>query len=132
LSAFTAEQLQAAAYMSLELFEYGFAICLVFFGLDIFSSAYLIVRSTFFPRIIGVLLAIEGLGLSDQQFHALSCACPGSPYLSLFYGYWNRGSSILPVAPGDGRERTTMEGTGQRCGGMAVVAHHAALIQSFA
>jgi hypothetical protein len=45
LSAFTAEQLQAAAYMSLELFEYGFAICLVFFGLDIFSSAYLIVGS---------------------------------------------------------------------------------------
>jgi hypothetical protein len=68
LKAFTAEQLQAAAYISLELFEYGFAICLAFFGLDIFSSAYLIIRSTFFPRIIGVLLAIEGVGYLINSF----------------------------------------------------------------
>ncbi len=68
LSAFTAEQLQAWALMSLQLFEYGFAICLVFFGLDIFSNAYLILRSTFFPRIVGVLLAIEGLGYLINSF----------------------------------------------------------------
>lgn len=61
LSAFTPDQLQAAAYMSLELFEYGFAISLVFFGFDCFAMAYLIIRSTFFPRVIGVLLAIEGV-----------------------------------------------------------------------
>jgi Domain of unknown function (DUF4386) len=61
LSAFTTEQLQAAAYVSLKLFEYGFAICLVFFGFDCLMMAYLIIRSIFFPRIIGVLLAIEGL-----------------------------------------------------------------------
>ena len=61
LSAFTAEQLQAASYLSIQLFEHGFAICLVFFGFDCLTMAYLIVRSTFFPRIIGVLLAIEGL-----------------------------------------------------------------------
>lgn len=61
LSAFTPEQLQAASYVSIQLFESGFAICLVFFGFDCLAMAYLIVRSTFFPRIIGVLLAIEGV-----------------------------------------------------------------------
>lgn len=61
LSAFTPEQLQAASYVSIQLFEYGFAICLVFFGFDCLAMAYLILRSAFFPRIIGVLLAIEGV-----------------------------------------------------------------------
>jgi hypothetical protein len=68
LSAFTAEQLQAAAYISVQLFEHGFAICLVFFGFDCLTLAYLIVRSTFFPRLIGVLLAIEGLGYLINSF----------------------------------------------------------------
>jgi len=62
LTAFTPEQLQAASYISLQFFELGFGICLLFFGFDCFTMAYLIVKSTFFPRIIGVLLAIEGAG----------------------------------------------------------------------
>jgi hypothetical protein len=33
----------------------------VFFGLDILIFAYLVLRSTFLPRAIGVLLAIDGL-----------------------------------------------------------------------
>jgi hypothetical protein len=61
LSGFTPEQLQAVSYVSIQLFEYGFSIALVFFGFDCFAMAYLIVRSTFFPRIIGVLLGIEGV-----------------------------------------------------------------------
>jgi hypothetical protein len=70
LSVFTVEQLQAAAYMSLQLFEHGFAISLVFFGFDLLLLAYLILRSTFFPRLIGVLLAIEGLGYLINSFAA--------------------------------------------------------------
>jgi len=61
LSAFSPEQLQAASYISIQIFEYGFAIALLFFGFDCFAMAYLIVRSTFFLRMIGVLLAIEGV-----------------------------------------------------------------------
>jgi len=68
LSAFNEEQLQASAYMSLQLFDTGFAICLVFFGFYCLSLAYLILRSTFFPRLIGVLLAIEGLGYLINSF----------------------------------------------------------------
>lgn len=68
LGAFTAEQLQAWAYVCLELFEYGFAISLVFFGFDCLAMGYLIFRSTFLPRFIGVLLAIEGLGYLVNSF----------------------------------------------------------------
>ena len=68
LSAFTAEQLQAAAYMSVQFFEHGFAISLVFFGFDCFAMAYLVLWSNFLPRILGVLLAIEGLGYLINSF----------------------------------------------------------------
>lgn len=68
LSAFTTAQLQAASYASLQLFEGGFAICLVFFGFDCFALAYLIVKSTFFPRIIGWALAVEGVGYLVNSF----------------------------------------------------------------
>ncbi|MFZ0590327.1 MAG: DUF4386 domain-containing protein [Bryobacteraceae bacterium] len=68
LSAFTPTQLQEASYVSLQLFEGGFAICLVFFAFDCFAMAYLIVNSTFFPRIIGVALAIEGVGYFINSF----------------------------------------------------------------
>lgn len=68
LSAFSAEQLQAAAYLSMQLFEHGFAISLVFFGFDCLTLAYLIVYSKFFPRLIGVLLVIEGLGYLINSF----------------------------------------------------------------
>ena len=61
LNGFTPEQLQAASYVSIQLFEYGFAICLVFFGFDCLAMAYLIIRSTFLPRMIGVLIGIEGV-----------------------------------------------------------------------
>ena len=62
LSAFTAEQLQSLALMFLKLNQYAYNIDLVFFGLWCVLTGYLIFRSTFLPRILGVLLAISGLG----------------------------------------------------------------------
>jgi Domain of unknown function (DUF4386) len=62
LSAFTAAQVQALALMFLRLNQYAYNIDLVFFGLWCVLTGYLIFRSTFLPRILGVLLAISGLG----------------------------------------------------------------------
>ncbi|HYA63203.1 MAG TPA: DUF4386 domain-containing protein [Candidatus Sulfotelmatobacter sp.] len=62
LSAFTPEQLQALALMFLKLNAYAFDIYLVFFGFWCVLIGYLIFRSTFLPRVLGVLLAISGLG----------------------------------------------------------------------
>ena len=84
LSAFTAEQLQAWAYVSLQLFEFGFAIALVFFAFYCLSLGYPIFRSTFLPRIIGVMLGIEGLcylANSFANFLAPGIAAHVFPYL---------------------------------------------------
>ncbi len=62
LSAFTAEQLQALALVFLKLNGYAFDIYLVFFGFWCVLTGFLIFRSTFLPRVLGVLLAISGLG----------------------------------------------------------------------
>ncbi len=62
LSAFTPEQLHALAFMFVKLNTYAFDIYLVFFGFWCVLIGYLIFRSTFLPRILGVLLAISGLG----------------------------------------------------------------------
>jgi Domain of unknown function (DUF4386) len=49
LGAFTADQIQAAAYLSLQLFEGGFAISLVFFGFDCLALAYSLSGRLAFP-----------------------------------------------------------------------------------
>lgn len=62
LNALTAEQLQAVAYMFVRVNGYAFNTYLVFFGLWCVLIGFLILGSTFMPRILGVLLAISGLG----------------------------------------------------------------------
>jgi hypothetical protein len=72
LSAFTAEQLQSLALMFLKLNEYAFNIDLVFFGLWCVLTGYLIFRSTFLPRILGALLAIDGFGFVTYLYPPLA------------------------------------------------------------
>jgi len=56
------EQLRALALMFLELNTQAVSICLVFFGFYDLLIGYLIFRSAFLPRILGVLMALAGLG----------------------------------------------------------------------
>ncbi len=62
LSAFTPNQVQALALLFLKLNAQAFDVYLVFFGFWCILIGYLIFRSTFLPRILGVLLAIDGVG----------------------------------------------------------------------
>jgi Domain of unknown function (DUF4386) len=62
LSAFKVEQLQALAYVFLELNAQANHAFLVFFGFYCVLIGYLIFRSTFLPRIVGALMAFAGLG----------------------------------------------------------------------
>ena len=55
-------QLQALALLFLKLNGYAFNIYLVFFGFWLLLIGFLIFRSAFLPRILGVLVAISGLG----------------------------------------------------------------------
>ena len=83
LSAFTPQQLQALAYMFLKLNGLTFDTYLVFFGLWCVLTGYLIFRSTFLPRILGVLLVIDGFGwmtfmsppLGHYLFPIIAVAC---------------------------------------------------------
>jgi hypothetical protein len=61
VSAFGPAQLQALAYVFVRLNGQAFSIYLVFFGLWCVLTGYLIVRSTFLPRILGILLVIDGV-----------------------------------------------------------------------
>jgi hypothetical protein len=62
LSVFKVEQLRALALMFLELNTQAGNICVVFFGVYCLLIGYLIFRSAFLPRILGVLMALAGLG----------------------------------------------------------------------
>src|SRR5437016_5214902 len=61
LTAFTTSQLQAMSLAALKLQLQVFPIGMVFFGIQCISIGYLVARSTFLPRILGVLVAIGGM-----------------------------------------------------------------------
>jgi len=61
-------QLQALAYLPGDLASINYTIHTAFFGLDIIIFAYLVLRSTFLPRTIAVLLAIDGLAYLIYSF----------------------------------------------------------------
>jgi Domain of unknown function (DUF4386) len=67
-STFPAAQLQAMASLPGGLSGIGYSIHTVFFGFDIICMAYLVLRSTFLPRAIGVLLAVDGLAYLAYSF----------------------------------------------------------------
>jgi uncharacterized protein DUF4386 len=68
LEAFEPEQLQALAYLSIKSHGYGFGISLVFFGCACLVLGYLISRSGFLPKVLGVLLQIAGLSYLTNSF----------------------------------------------------------------
>jgi Domain of unknown function (DUF4386) len=68
LSAFEANQLQALALVSLRMHARGYSIAGVFFGTYMILLGYIIFRSGFLPRIVGVLMAVGGLSFFVNSF----------------------------------------------------------------
>jgi hypothetical protein len=71
LSAFNVGQLQALALTFLKLHSQGYNISLVFFGFYCLLVGYLIFRSTFLPRVLGVLMTLAGLCYMPYSFATL-------------------------------------------------------------
>jgi len=98
LAAFSPEQLHAFAHFSTQLQQAGLLLSWVFYGLDELAGGFLIFRSGFLPRLLGVLLGISGLcyltngflsflapSLDARLYSYLSFAClPGEALSSLW------------------------------------------------
>ena len=62
LTAFGSQQLHAQAKLLLNSFRYDWSMSLVIFGVHLLLLGYLIYRSGYIPKVIGILLLINGLG----------------------------------------------------------------------
>lgn len=62
LSTFSTPQLQSLALLLLKVNDHGAAMALAFFGFSTTLNGFLIFRSTFLPKFLGVLGMISGIG----------------------------------------------------------------------
>jgi hypothetical protein len=60
LKAFTPPQLQALAYVSLKTHVHGFGLGLIFFGMTCIALGYLIIRSEYLPKVLGIGMQLAG------------------------------------------------------------------------
>ena len=66
LKVFEADQLHALVMFFLELHSYGYLIAQIFFGLWLLPLGFLVFKSGFIPRILGILLMIASFGYMIQ------------------------------------------------------------------
>ena len=77
-SAFETTRLQSLALISLKMHARGYAIAGVFFGIYCLMIGYLVFRSGFLPRTLGVLMAIGGLGYLTSSFAGFLAPTPAA------------------------------------------------------
>ena len=71
LSAFSTEQAQSLAMLFLEAHGYGFTIGIAFLTIHVFVLGYLIFKSGYFPKVLGVLFIAAGVGYLVDSFALL-------------------------------------------------------------
>jgi len=74
LSVFDTGQLQALSLLLIKINNQIAGIALVFFGISTFFHGYLIVKSTFLPRFLGIIAIVSGLGWLTWTYPALGSA----------------------------------------------------------
>jgi Domain of unknown function (DUF4386) len=70
-SAFTPEQLQAMVMLCLDAYRHGIVECEIFWGLWLLPFGYLVYRSGFLPKVLGVLLMLGCFGSLIDVFAGL-------------------------------------------------------------
>lgn len=68
LSSFDSGQLHSLALMFLNIHKHGYDLGLVFFGLHCLILGYLVFESEYFPRILGILVVLAGIGYLAGSF----------------------------------------------------------------
>jgi hypothetical protein len=61
LKAFNQEQVQALSSLAIQTHEYGFGFGLIFFGFECLIDGYLIFKSKFLPRFLGIMIFVVGI-----------------------------------------------------------------------
>lgn len=93
LTVFTAVQLEALATFFLELHKDGIHIAGIFWGLWLFPMGYLVFKSGFLPRILGILLMIGCFGYLIDSFAAF--LLPDLGVAIAGFTFW--GELLLPL-----------------------------------
>jgi hypothetical protein len=61
MQAYSAAQLEGLAYLSINVYKTGFVTAQLFFGTWLFPLGYLVYKSKSLPRLLGVLLLLDGI-----------------------------------------------------------------------
>lgn len=125
LKAFEPDQLYAAVSLSLRSYAFGFNVSLIFFGWFCIIAGYLIFRSGYIPKSIGILMLIAGLSYLINSFTVIL-----APSFFKVLGY----SLMAPVVIGEAslclwllvkgvnierwKKRAGIEGTGSAAAAM--------------
>jgi hypothetical protein len=68
LKAFTPEQLYVLASLAIKSHSYGFSVSLLFLGCTFLIHGYLIYKSGYLPRVLGILIQVAGVGYLTNGF----------------------------------------------------------------
>lgn len=83
LKTFSVEQRESLALLSINAGGFGLEVFSMFYGVGAMLLGYLIFRSQYLPRILGVLLAISGAGFVVKAFASVLAPTYASPLLLL-------------------------------------------------
>jgi len=88
MQAFSAAQLKGLAYLSIGVYKTGFVTAQLFFGTWLFPLGYLVYKSKFLPRFLGVILMLDGIGVLIWFLQALLLpAYPAISYPAFVLGF---------------------------------------------
>ncbi len=71
MHAYSAAQVEGLAYLSISVYKAAFVTAQLFFGTWLFPLGYLVYRSGFLPRFLGVLLMLDGIAVLIWFLQAL-------------------------------------------------------------
>lgn len=80
---FSPAQLDALAFLSLKVFGYGGDAFMVFYGAGCTILGYLMFQSGYFPKTLGALFGLGGIGFVVNSFATVLAPAFASPFLSL-------------------------------------------------
>jgi hypothetical protein len=80
MQAYPAAQVEGLAYLSINVYKIGFVAAQLFFGTWLFPLGYLIYKSMFLPRFLGILIMLDGIAVLIWFLQAN--LLPGNPAVS--------------------------------------------------